>query len=73
MAFNLSFSKPEPLLFLSSSSTFILTTAEWTPFQTHSYSEHLAAPGIELGSSGSAARKSNHQTIEVVLLTDMKM
>jgi hypothetical protein len=33
--------------FLSSSSSFILTRAEWTPFQTHCYSENLAAPGIE--------------------------
>jgi hypothetical protein len=33
--------------FLSSSSSFILTRAEWTPFQTHCYSENLVAPGIE--------------------------
>jgi hypothetical protein len=30
------------------------------PFQTHYFSENLAAPGIEPGTSGSAARKSNH-------------
>jgi hypothetical protein len=30
--------------FLSSSSSFILTRAEWTPFQTHCYSENLIAP-----------------------------
>jgi hypothetical protein len=35
--------------FLSSSSAFILTRAEWTPFQTHCYSENLAAPGFEPG------------------------
>jgi hypothetical protein len=29
------FSRPEPLLFLSSSSSFTLIWAEWTPFQTH--------------------------------------
>jgi hypothetical protein len=29
-------------------------------FQTHCYSENLAAPGIEHGTSGSAARKSDH-------------
>jgi hypothetical protein len=33
--------------FISSSSSFILTRAEWTPFQTHCYYENLAAPGIE--------------------------
>jgi hypothetical protein len=26
--------------------------AEWTPFQTHYFSENLVAPGIEPGSSG---------------------
>jgi hypothetical protein len=40
--------------------------AEWTPFETHCYSENLATPGIELGTSGSAARKSDHQTTEAV-------
>jgi hypothetical protein len=40
--------------FLSSSSSFILTRAEWTPFQTHCYSENLLAPGIEPETSGSA-------------------
>jgi hypothetical protein len=42
--------------FLSSSSSFILTRAEWTPFQT--------APGIEPGTSGLAARNSeeSHET-----------
>jgi hypothetical protein len=38
--------------FLSSSSSFILTRAEWTPFQTHCYSENLVAPGIETGPLG---------------------
>jgi hypothetical protein len=46
--------------FLSSSSSFILTGAEWTPFQTHCYSENLVAPEIEPGTSGSAGRKSDH-------------
>jgi hypothetical protein len=46
--------------FLSSSSSFILTRDEWTSFQTHCYSENLAASGIEPGTSGSAARKSDH-------------
>jgi hypothetical protein len=34
------------------SSSFILTRAAWTPFQTHSYSENLVAPGIKPGTSG---------------------
>jgi hypothetical protein len=46
--------------FLSSSSSFILTRGEWSPFQTHCYSENLAAPGIVPGTSGSAARKFVH-------------
>jgi hypothetical protein len=40
--------------------------AEWTPFQTHCYSENLAAPGIEHGTSELAARNSNHLTMEAV-------
>jgi hypothetical protein len=56
----ISTSRPEPLLFLSSSSSFILTRAEWTPFQTHCYSENLVAPRIEPGTAGSAARKSDN-------------
>jgi hypothetical protein len=43
--------------FLSSSSSFILTRAEWTLFQTHCYSENLVAPGIEPGTSEIAARR----------------
>jgi hypothetical protein len=39
---------------------------EWTPFQTHCYSENLVAPGIELGTSVSAARNSDHETTEAV-------
>jgi hypothetical protein len=46
--------------FLSSSSSFILTSAEWTPFQTHCYSENLVESGIEPESSGLAARNSGH-------------
>jgi hypothetical protein len=40
--------------------------AEWTPFQTHCYSENLVAPGIEPGTSLSAARNSDHDTKEAV-------
>jgi hypothetical protein len=52
--------------FLSSSCSFILTRAEWTPFQTHCYSENLVALGIEPGTSGLAARNSDHETAEAV-------
>jgi hypothetical protein len=45
---------------LSSSSSFILTSAEWTPLQTHCYSENMAVPGIEPGTPESAPRKSDH-------------
>jgi hypothetical protein len=34
--------------------------AEWTPFQTHYYSENLVAPEIEPRISGSVARNSDH-------------
>jgi hypothetical protein len=33
--------------------------AEVTQFQTHYFSENVIAPGIELGTSGSVARKSD--------------
>jgi hypothetical protein len=46
--------------FLSSSSSFILIRAEWTPFQTHCYSEKLATPGIEPGTSELAVKKSDN-------------
>jgi hypothetical protein len=40
--------------------------AEWTPFQTHCYSENVVAPGIESGTSGSVDRNSDHFTTESV-------
>jgi hypothetical protein len=40
-------SRPEPLLFLSNSSTVVLNEAERTSFQAHYFSENLVAPGIE--------------------------
>jgi hypothetical protein len=58
------FSRPEPLLFLQE----LLSCpheAEWTPFQTRSFSENLEAPGIEPGTFGFAARNSDHMTTEV--------
>jgi hypothetical protein len=67
------FSRPEPQLFLASSSSVILTStheAEWTPFQTHCPSENLKAPGIEPRTSGSVARNSDHRSgPEVTLLS----
>jgi hypothetical protein len=53
-------SRPEPLLFLSCNSSFILTRAEWTPFQTHSYEENWVMLGMEPGTSGLADRNSDH-------------
>jgi hypothetical protein len=47
--------RPEPLLFLSSSSSILLT-----PFQTHYFAENLVAAGIETGTSESVARISGH-------------
>jgi hypothetical protein len=37
-----------------------LSSSEWTPFQTHYFSENLVAPEIEPGISGSVARNSDH-------------
>jgi hypothetical protein len=42
--------------------------AEWTPLQTHCYSENLVEPEIEPETPGSAARNSEHQTIEELSL-----
>jgi hypothetical protein len=50
--------------FLSSSSSFILTRAEWAPFQIHCYTENLIAPGIEPGTSVLAVWNSDHLTTE---------
>jgi hypothetical protein len=67
-AVNLSFLDPEPLLFHSSSFSVILTRlrSRLTILQ-----KNLVAPGIELGTSGSVARKSDHQTTEAVPSTLM--
>jgi hypothetical protein len=40
-------SRPEPLLFLPSSSSVVLHETEWTPFPTHYFSENSVAPGNE--------------------------
>jgi hypothetical protein len=34
--------------------------AEWTPFQTHYFSENVVAPGNEPGTSRYVGRNSNH-------------
>jgi hypothetical protein len=47
--------RPESLLFLPSCTH----EAEWTPFQTHYFSENLVVPGIEPGTFGSVARNSD--------------
>jgi hypothetical protein len=54
-----SVSRPELLIF-DPSSLNRTHEAEWTPFQTHYFSENLLAPGIERGTSGSVARNSGH-------------
>jgi hypothetical protein len=41
--------------------------AEWTPFQTHCYSENLVVLGIEPGTSGLAARTKVQATSNVML------
>jgi hypothetical protein len=46
--------------FFSSSSSFILSRAEWNPFHIHCYSENLVALRIEPGTSGIVARNSDH-------------
>jgi hypothetical protein len=46
--------------FLSISSSFILTRAEWTPLQTHCYTENLVAPGIAPWTFGFEVGNSDH-------------
>jgi dimeric dUTPase (all-alpha-NTP-PPase superfamily) len=40
--------------------------AEWTPFQTHRYSENLVALGIEPGTTKTVARNFDYWTSEAV-------
>jgi hypothetical protein len=53
--------------FLSSSSSFIPTRAEWIPFQTHCYSENLVEPGIERGTPWLPARNSPKSLYELAI------
>jgi hypothetical protein len=46
--------------FLSSRSSFSLITVEWVLFHTYSNTENLIALEIEPGTSGLAARNSDH-------------
>jgi hypothetical protein len=46
--------------FVSSSSSFTATRAEWTPFHTYCYSENVVVPGIELGTSALSAKNSDY-------------
>jgi hypothetical protein len=46
--------------FFSSSFSFILARVEWTPFQTHCYSENLVAPEIEPETPGLEVRNSDY-------------
>jgi hypothetical protein len=57
-AVNLDFLDPEPLFFHLKLLSYP-HQAEWTPFQTHYFSENLVVPGIELGTSGCVARNSD--------------
>jgi hypothetical protein len=63
----LGFVRLEPLLFLPSSSSIVLTRLSGPRSKTHYFSENLVAPGIEPGTSGSIARNSDHYITEVVL------
>jgi hypothetical protein len=50
--------------FLSSSFLNYPHEAEWTPFQTHYFSENLVAPGIEPETSGFIASFQIYQEIK---------
>jgi hypothetical protein len=67
------FSRPEELLFPSSSSSIVLTKLSG-PRSRHTTShKKLVEPGIELGTSGSVARNSDHQTTEAVYFLLLNM
>jgi hypothetical protein len=72
------FSAAEPLrplvsVFNTGAATFSLMwlliyphEAEWTLLQTHRFSENVVASGIESGTSGCAARNSDHWNKQAV-------
>jgi hypothetical protein len=60
------FSRSESLLFLSSSSSFIFTRAEWTPFQTRYFSGNVVVPEIELETSEFVGRNCGQYTTEAL-------
>jgi hypothetical protein len=59
-------SRPEPLLFLPSSSSVALTRQSGTRSRSTTF---FVVPGIEPGTSGSVARNSDHYTTEAVYCT----
>jgi hypothetical protein len=48
-------------------SLIYLHESEFTPFQTHYYSENSVAPGIEHGTSGSLTRNSDHKLTKEII------
>jgi hypothetical protein len=56
-------SRPEPLLFLPSSSSVVLTRLSGPRSRPTTF---FVVPGIKSGTSGSVARNSDHQTTEAV-------
>jgi hypothetical protein len=46
--------------------------AEWTPFQTHYFSENLVMPGIEPGTLGTVVRNSDHRGGQLHILPFVK-
>jgi hypothetical protein len=54
-AVNLGFLDPEPLSYTHE--------AEWTPYQTHYFSENLVALGIEPGISGFVAYATDRKVV----------
>jgi hypothetical protein len=59
-AVNLGFSRLEPILFLSSSSSFIFTRLSGSRFKHTTTEKNLVAPGNKPGISETAARNSDH-------------
>jgi hypothetical protein len=59
-------SRPEPLPFLQSSSSIILTRLSGPRSRPTTFQKNLVAQGVESGTPGSVARNSDHQTTEAV-------
>jgi hypothetical protein len=65
----ISFSRPEPLLFLPSSSSIVLTRLSGPRCRPTTSQKDLVVPAIEPGTSGSVARNSDHYTTDAVILS----